>query len=261
MHSYIIKSIQISLALLACASTAFATASAGESKRGFYKAELAGGGKAIFFVQANHSLSAYLLDKAGQQASYAGGEIEKNGTFSLTTSANQSLTGYVEHSKVKATFLGQELRAERVPVFGKSDRFAGRFTAAAISEAGTALEVKFLVDSQNNIYLLTKQGSTVLGGFGTITIGEQPAPSPSPSPSASASPSPSAAFAAITGSESDPSPTPKPSPGDDDATTMMTTAGRAPVSAMTTKPKITAKTRTTGTRRRPSQSRSSPARS
>lgn len=223
MQSFIIKSIQLSLALLACASSAFATASSGESKRGFYAADLAGGGKAIFFVQANHSLSAYLLDKAGQQASYAGGEIEKNGTFSLTTSANQPLTGYVEHHKVKATFLGQELRAMPVPVFGKSDRFAGRFTAAAVSDAGTALEVKFLVDSQKNIYLLTKQGATVLGGFGTLTIKEEASPSPSPSPS------PSAAFASITGSTSDddetpsasPSPSPSPSPkdsgdGDDD---------------------------------------------
>ncbi len=206
-------------------ASAFATENSAESKRGFYEGSLAGGGRAVFFVQGNNSLSAYLFDTAGQQASYAGGAIAKNGTFNLTTSANQALTGYVVEHKVMATFLGQEFRANRVPIFGKSDRFAGRFTAVGVSDSGAALEVKIVIDSQNNIFLVTKQGATVLGGFGTITVKPSASPSPSPSPTASPSPSPSAAFAAITGTgDTDPSPTPKaspspspsPSPDDDD---------------------------------------------
>ena len=214
MQSFIKRSIQGCALLVAMTATAFATGNSGESKRGFYQGELAGGGRAVFFVQGNRSLSAYLFDTAGQQASYAGGPIAKDGTFALTTSADQALTGYVTDHKVKAIFLGQEIRAERVPVFGKSDRFAGRFTAVGVSDAGAALEVKIVIDSQNNIFLVTKQGATVLGGFGTISVEPNPLPTPkpSPSPSASPSPTPSAAFAAITGStDTDPSPTPKPS--------------------------------------------------
>ena len=213
MHSFVKRSIQGCALLVAMTATTFATGNSGESKRGFYEGSLAGGGRAVFFVQGNHSLSAYLFDTAGQQASYAGGPIAKNGTFNLTTSADQALTGYVEEHKVKAMFLGQEIRAERVPVFGKSDRFAGRFTAVGVSDSGAALEVKIVIDSQNNIFLVTKQGATVLGGFGTITVKPSASPSPSPSPSASPSPSPSFAVAAITGSsDTDPSPTPKSSP-------------------------------------------------
>ena len=217
MHSFIKRSVQGCALLLAITATAFATENSGESKRGFYAGALPTGGKAVFFVQGNHSLSAYLFDTAGQQASFAGGAIAKDGTFDLTTSADQALTGYVTGHKVKATFLGEEFRAERVPIFGKSDRFAGRFTAVGVSDSGAALEVKIVIDSQNNIYLVTKQGETVLGGFGTISVEPNPLPTPKPSPSPSASPSPTAAFAAMTAidpthTESDPSPTPKPSP-------------------------------------------------
>lgn len=167
-------------------------AQAGESKRGFFEANLSGGGRIVFFVQANHSLSAYIFNVAGQQASFAGGPITDNGTFNLTTSANQSLTGTVTSSSVTATFLGQNITANRVPAFGPTDDLAGRYTATARSSAGAALDVKIVIDSQGNIFLVTKQGSTVLGGFGQVTILPDASPTPSPSPSASPSPSPSA---------------------------------------------------------------------
>ena len=60
--------------------------------------------------------------------------------------------------------------------------------------------MKFVVDAQKNIFMIARQGATVLGGFGTLTV------TPSASPSATASPSPTATATA----------TASPTPGDDD---------------------------------------------
>jgi hypothetical protein len=203
MKQLALRSIGLCALLLACATAAFAE----ESNRGFYEGNLAGGGRVVFFVQANHSISSYLFDIAGHQASFAGGPVGNNGTFNLTTSANQTVSGTISADIVNASFLGQSIVASRMPVFGGSDDFAGRFTTTARSDSGASLDVKILIDSQNRIFLVTKQGSTVLGGFGTITVQANPSPSPSPSPGASPSPSPSPSPTAS------PSPNPSPSPG------------------------------------------------
>ncbi len=187
---------------------------AGESRRGFYEGDLAGNGKIVFFVQANESLSVYAFDKAGQQVSYAGGPIASNGTFSLTTNSNQPIAGTVSRDTISATFLGQNITAQRTKVFGKGEHFSGRFTTTARSDSGASLDLKIVIDAQGNIFLVTKQGSTVLGGFGTITPTASPSPSPSATPSAtprpSATPTPTASPT--------PTATPSPSPrhGDDD---------------------------------------------
>src|SRR3954469_14202006 len=194
----------ISAALLLCASGTQAE----ESHRGFYEGDLAGGGRIVFFVQANHSISAYIFDTAGQQASFAGGEIRNDRTFSLTTSANQTVAGTINENTVNATFQNQPVVANRVPVFGGSDDFAGRFTTTARSDAGVALDVKILIDAQNRMFLVTKQGNTVLGGFGTITVQPNPSPSPSPSPGPSASPSPSPSASPSPSPSASPSPSP-----------------------------------------------------
>jgi hypothetical protein len=214
MKQLINKTIQLCALLIAFAVTSHAE----ESKRGFYEGNLGGGGKIVFFVQANHSLSAYLFDVAGQQASFAGGPIAANGTFAVTTSANQPLSGTVSQANVTATYLGQTVTANPAPVFGPTDHFAGRFTGVAESSTGASLDVKVVVDSQGNIFLVTKQGSTILGGFGTVTVTPKPSPSPSASPSPSPSPSssPHSAFAPNEsgpggGGDDDPSPTPSPS--------------------------------------------------
>lgn len=216
MKQLLNKTIQLCALLVAFAITSHAE----ESKRGFYEGALAGGGKAVFFVQGNHSLSAYLFDVAGQQASFAGGPIADDGTFALTTSAAQPLNGSLTSGHVTASYLGQPVTANLAPVFGPSDDFTGRFTATAESTTGESLDVKVVIDSQKNIFLVTKQGDTVLGGFGTVTVTPTASPSPSPSPSPSATPH--AARSSVTpnsGGSDDPSPTPSPSPsaspGDD----------------------------------------------
>lgn len=205
MKQLLKHTVQLCALLVAFAVTSHAE----ESKRGFYEGSLAGGGKIVFFVQANHSLSAYLFDTAGRQASFAGGPVNDAGAFTLTTSANLALTGTVAQANVTASYLGQTITATPAAVFGPSDRFAGRFTTTAANSSGTSVDVKVVIDSQNNIFLVTKQGSTVLGGFGKVTV--TPKASPSPSPSATPSPTPHAATAQSGGGD-DPSPTPSPSP-------------------------------------------------
>lgn len=183
MKQILQKAIQIGTLLFAFAVTSRAE----ESKRGFYEADLAGGGKVVFFVQANQALSAYLLDLAGQQASFAGGPIADDGTFALTTSANLPLTGVLTPGHVTASYRGQNVIANVVPIFGPTDDFSGRFTATAESSTGQSLNVKVVIDAQKHIFLVTEQGGTVLGGFGTVSPLAAPSPTPSPSPDASPS--------------------------------------------------------------------------
>jgi len=177
MKQWLVKSIQVCALVIALAVPSFAE----ESKRGFYEGNLAGGGRVIFFVQGNHALSTYVFDVAGHQAAFGGAAIADNGTFTLTLTPSGTITGTVTPGSVTATLLGQTITANRVGTFGEGERFGGRFSATATSSSGTSFDVKFVVDAQKNIFMIAKQGATVLGGFGTITV---TTPTPTPSPSA-----------------------------------------------------------------------------
>jgi hypothetical protein len=181
MKQWLSKSIQVCALLIALAVPSFAE----ESKRGFYEGTLTGGGRVVFFVQGNHALSTYVFDVAGHQAAFGGGTVANNGSFTLTLNPSGTISGTVNPSTVTATVAGQNVTANLVRAFGESEHFGGRFTATATSSSGASFDVKFVVDAQKNIFMIAKQGATVLGGFGTITV----TPSPSPSPSATASPS------------------------------------------------------------------------
>ena len=197
MKQWFTRSLQVCALLIALAVPSFAE----ESNRGFYEGNLAGGGRVVFFVQGNHALSTYVFDTAGHQAYFGGGTVADNGIFTLTTTPAGTISGTVNPGFVVATVVGQNVTANRVGTFGESERLGGRFSATAMSNSGTSFDVKFVVDAQKNIFMIAKQGATVLGGFGTITVTASPSPSPSASPSATASPSPS----------STPSPTATPS--------------------------------------------------
>ncbi|MGI9088155.1 MAG: hypothetical protein ACR2HH_10525 [Chthoniobacterales bacterium] len=106
MKQIALRSIGFCVLLIACATAAFAE----ESNRGFYEGDIAGGGKIVFFVQANHSLSAYLFDTAGHQASFAGGPVNGNRSFNLLTSANQALVGTIGERDVSWTKRERESR-------------------------------------------------------------------------------------------------------------------------------------------------------
>jgi hypothetical protein len=185
MKQWLVKSIQVCALLIALAVPSFAE----ESKRGFYEGNLAGGGRVVFFVQGNHALSTYVFDTAGHQAFFGGATVADNGTFTLTTTPAGTISGTVNPGFVTATVLNQSVTANRVGAFGEGEHFGGRFTATATSNSGSSFDVKFVVDAQKNVFMIAKQGATVLGGFGTITVAT---PSPSPSATPSATPSPTA---------------------------------------------------------------------
>ena len=180
MKQWLTKSIQVCALLIALAVPSFAE----ESKRGFYEGNLTGGGRVVFFVQGNHALSTYVFDTAGHQAYFGGTTVNDNGTFTLTLTPSGTISGTVNPGFVTATVLGQNVTANRTGTFGVSEHFGGRFTATATGANGASFDVKFVVDAQKNIFMIAKQGGTVLGGFGTITV------TPSPSPGASATPTP-----------------------------------------------------------------------
>jgi hypothetical protein len=182
MKQWLVRSIQVCALLIALAVPSFAE----ESKRGFYEGNLAGGGRVVFFVQGNHALSTYVFDSAGHQAYFGGGTVADNGTFTLTATPATTISGTVNPGFVSATLLGQTITANRVGAFGEGEHFGGRFSAIATSDTGTSFDVKFVIDAQKNIFMIAKQGATVLGGFGTITV-TTPSPTPTATPSATAS--------------------------------------------------------------------------
>ena len=155
MKQWLLKSIQVCALLIALAVPSFAE----ESKRGFYEGNLAGGGRVVFFVQGNHALSTYVFDAAGHQAYFGGGTVADNGTFTLTATPATTISGTVNPSFVSATLLGQNVTANRVGAFGEGEHFGGRFSATATSNTGTSFDVKFVVDAQENIFMIAKQGA------------------------------------------------------------------------------------------------------
>lgn len=165
MKNAITRSIQIIALLVALAIPAFAE----ESNRGLYEGNLAGGGKIVFFVQGNHVISAYIFDVGGQAASQATGTIT-NGSFNLTTSANTTLTGTVTANSVTATLGSQNITANRVSPFGSTANISGRFSGFANANGNFISDLKFIVDSQGNIFIIGRQNNNLIGGFGTVTL-------------------------------------------------------------------------------------------
>ena len=158
---------------------AFAAPShAEESHRGFFEADLSGGGKAVFFVQGNHALSVYVFDPVSNSASFAGGDILADDSFSVKTNTDDSISGSIhdddpvlfDDDSVTATVSGQTVTATRVGAFGPSDDIPGRFAGTATSVGGSSFDVKIVVDSQSRIFFIAVNGTTVLGGFGTVTL-------------------------------------------------------------------------------------------
>jgi hypothetical protein len=174
------KTFTVRLLLFLGLLLAFAAPGRGEeSHRGFFEADLTGGGKAVFFVQGNHAISIYVFDVATSTASFAGGDIAADGTFSVIASDGSTITGSVhdddnpeafDDDEVTATIGGQTVTGIRSRSFGPSDDIPGRFTGTARSVDGATLEIKIVVDSQNQTFLIIEDGANVLGGFGTVTV-------------------------------------------------------------------------------------------
>src|SRR5258708_27398135 len=148
MKTAVVRTIQVLALLVALAIPAFAE----ESNRGLYEGDLSGGGKIVFFVQGNHVLSVWIFDVAGKVASLASGSMKKDGTFSVTTSANVTLSGTVTSAAITATLGSQTITAARSTIFGNTGNIAGRFTGFANSNGNFLAHLKLIVDSQNKIF-------------------------------------------------------------------------------------------------------------
>src|SRR3954462_6435134 len=117
MKQWLSRSLQVCALLIVLAVPSFAE----ESRRGFYEGNLTGGGRVVFFVQGNHSLSAYIFDTAGHQAYFGGGTVNDNATFPLTATPASTITGTINPGFVNAQVLGQSVTANRVGTFGESE--------------------------------------------------------------------------------------------------------------------------------------------
>ena len=166
MQSFIRYSFAVLALLFAMALPAFAE----ESNRGLFEGDMAGGSKAVFFVQGNHALSAYFFDVTGRQVSFAGGAVNDDGSFTLKTQLGVSFSGKLTSDKITLKFNDENLTLVRVKIFGSTADISGRFTGSGTSSNGSLDNVRILVDSQGNIFFLGSSSGRLIGGFGSITI-------------------------------------------------------------------------------------------
>src|SRR5947209_5799660 len=152
MTKLITRSVQVLAVLVALAFPAFAE----ESNRGLFEGDLTGGGKVVAFVQGNHAISIYILNTSGHTASFAGGGVKDDGSFSIRTNTGGTLAGTLSANTVTVSINGQNVTLNRTSLFGNSGQIAGRFTGSAISSNNGMLDVKIIVDSQGNVFFVGK---------------------------------------------------------------------------------------------------------
>lgn len=119
-----------------------------------------------------------MFDSVSNTASFAGGGIATDDSFSIKTNTDDTISGSIhdddpvlfDDDSVTANVAGQTITAARVSTFGPSDDIPGRFAGTATSTGGSSFDVKILVDSQNRIFFIAVNGDTVLGGVGTVTL-------------------------------------------------------------------------------------------
>jgi hypothetical protein len=158
------------LAIIALCVALSGTASAQVSNRGLYEGNLSSGGKAVFFVQGNQTISVYVFDTSGHVVHFGGGTINPDGSFTVNTNGNVPVTGTLTNGAITATYQGQNITASSTPLFGNSFSIAGRFSGIATSAGNPLTDVRFIVDSLGNIFFVANQNGTVIGGFGTVTF-------------------------------------------------------------------------------------------
>ncbi|MFL6537662.1 MAG: hypothetical protein ACJ8JD_05725, partial [Chthoniobacterales bacterium] len=170
MKQIVIRSLQTLALLFALAIPAFAE----ESNRGLFEGDLSGGGKAVAFVQGNHAISIYVFDTSGKAASFAAGGVGKDGTFSIHSSNGSTLNGTLKSDTVTVSINGNNVTLNRTSLFGKNTGLAGRFNGSATNNSNGTLDVKLIVDPQGNVFFIGKNGQTVTGGFGAVTVEQTP---------------------------------------------------------------------------------------
>jgi hypothetical protein len=167
MTSFVSRTLQILALCAAFAVTGFA----GESRRGFFTADLSGGGKILFFVENNHGIAAYVFDHPFGEVSVGSATIAGDGAFSMTTTEGEAITGTLSANSVAATFRGANITAHAADLFGDTAVIAGKYKGFADAENGSdRLEFTLLIDGEGHVFAIGKRGSDFFGGFGTVTV-------------------------------------------------------------------------------------------
>jgi hypothetical protein len=167
MKSFSSRLLQIFALIAAFAMTGFAE----ESRRGFFTADLSGGGKILFFVENNHGIAAYVFNQPFGEVSVGSATIAGNGSFSMTTTEGETITGTVSPNSVTAIFRGATITANAADLFGDTAVIAGKYKGFADAENHSdRFELTLLIDGQGHVFAIGKRGSDFFGGFGTVTI-------------------------------------------------------------------------------------------
>lgn len=167
MTSFPARILQILTLIAAFAVTGFAD----ESRRGFFTADLSGGGKILFFVENNHGLAAYVFNHPFGEVSVGSATIAENGSFTMITTENETITGTLSANSITATFRGANITAHVADLFGDTAVIAGKFKGSAEAENHSdRFDFTLLIDGQGHVFAIGKRGSEFFGGFGTVTI-------------------------------------------------------------------------------------------
>ena len=166
MKQLVTRTLQITALLVAFA----VSASAQQSQRGFYEADISGGGKILFFVENNNGMAAYVFDRNVGNVSIGSATLAPDGSFTLTTNRGETMTGTLANHEVTVTFRGAKVTATLGNIFGSGSQVAGRYKGNARGENGENMDFTFLVTPNGRAFLIGKRNNDFFGGFGDVEV-------------------------------------------------------------------------------------------
>lgn len=171
MKHLLSRTLQITALLVAFA----ASAAAQESQRGFYEADISGGGKILFFAENNNGMAAYVFDRSVGSVSIGSATLTADGSFTLTTNRGETMTGKLANREVTANFRGRNVTATIGNIFGSGSSVAGRYKGNARGDNGENMDLTLLITPNGRTFLIGKRNGDFLGGFGDVEVEEDTA--------------------------------------------------------------------------------------
>lgn len=168
MKHLVTRTIHVAALLVALAISSIAQ----ESQRGFYEADIQGGGKILFFAENNNGMAAYVFDRAVGSVGLGSASMAPDGSFALTTNRGEAMNGKLANREVNVTFRGKTVTATLGNIFGSTSEVAGRFKGAARANNGNNMDVTLLVTPNGRAFLVGKRDNDFFGGFGDVEAEE-----------------------------------------------------------------------------------------
>ena len=166
MKHLLTRTVQIMAIIMALTASAFAQ----ESQRGFYEADIQGGGKILFFAENNNGMAVYVFDRAVGQVSIGSATLAANGSFTLTTNRGETMTGTLANREVTVNFRGRNVTGTLGNIFGSGSQVAGRFKGSAKGGNGENMDVTLLITPNGRAFLIGKRNNDFFGGFGDAEV-------------------------------------------------------------------------------------------